>query len=303
MATTLTPLATDGFWSNEREVDGLLAKKLRAGSTSLVLGAGASSGFNLPDWARLVERVRDSAGVKPPERLMRSEDEADRLFVENFDRDRLKFAKAVRASLYEGASNTPDFLLKSELLQALSAFVANSLRGRGGAIVTFNFDDILESYLKLLGYVVRSEVTAPAWASTADMHIYHPHGLLPLASESGITPIVFTASDFDDVVGDSSEAWNQTIRATWNSTFPIFVGLSGDDMRLRANLNAVKKVHPAIVRDSSKYWGLRPTLRTENSYNVGRWREMGIAPRFIDSYDQLPSFLLSICQKAADLHV
>jgi len=302
MGTTITPHATDEFWRIEENVDTYLARKLCSGSTSLVLGAGASHGFNLPNWKDLVAGVRNQCGEPAPITDIRVEDEADQLRRKHFKSDRLGFAKAVRIALYEKASHDPKFLLKSDLLQALSAFLTNSLRGKGGTVVTFNFDDILESYLRLLGFVVRSETVAPAWATDADMLVYHPHGLLPKDSESGSTPIVFSTSDFDEVVGKDSEPWNQTMREVWSTTFPVFIGLSGDDARLRSLLKTVKPSHPAINNDGSIYWGVRPTPVGTDEHIIERWREAGIAPRFISGYEELPVWILSICQKAAEIH-
>lgn len=300
MALTVTPHSTDDFWSKEENVDEYLARKLRCGSTSLVLGAGASNGFNLPDWAGLVKAVRDQCGAPAPTTPLRPEQEADILLQNNFSGDRVAFAKAVREGLYLPARHDKAFLLKSDLLQAITAFLSNSLRGKGGAVVTFNFDDILETYLRLLGFVVRSETSVPAWTVNADMLVYHPHGLLPMASEDGLTTIVFTMADFDAVVGRESEVWNKTMDSVWSTTFPVFIGLSGDDPRLRSVLDSTKKSHPAATRDQSLYWAVRPTLRSASSHEVHTWKRLGVVPRYLDSHAELPTWLLSICQMAAN---
>lgn len=300
MALTVTPHATDDFWSKPENIDEYLARKLKSGSTSLVLGAGASNGFNLPDWAGLVKTVRDQCRAPAPTKPLRPEQEADILLQQYFSGDRIAFAKAVREGLYLPARHDKAFLLKSDLLQAIAAFLSNSLRGKGGAVVTFNFDDILETYLRLLGFVVRSETLVPAWAVNADILVYHPHGLLPMASEDGLTPIVFTTADFDAVVGRESEGWNRTMGSVWSTTLPVFIGLSGDDPRLRGLLESTRKLHPAAIRDQSLYWGVRPTLRSADSHEIHTWKRLGVVPRFLDSHADLPAWLLSICQMAAN---
>lgn len=300
MALSVTPHGTDDFWSKLEHVDEYLARKLKSGSTSLVLGAGASNGFNLPDWSGLVMAVRDQCGASAPAKSLRPEQEADVLLQQYFSGDRVAFAKAVREGLYLPARHDRAFLLKSDLLQAIAAFLSNSLRGKGGAVVTFNFDDILETYLRLLGYVVRSEASVPAWTVNADMLVYHPHGLLPMVSEDGMTPIVFTTADFDAVVGRESEGWNKTLDSVLSTTFPVFIGLSGDDPRLRSFLESTRKLHPATIQDKSLYWGVRPTLHSAESHEVQTWKRLGIVPRFMDSYAELPAWLLSICQMAAN---
>ena len=130
------------------------------------------------------------------------------------------------------------------------------------------------------------------------MQVFHPHGLLPQDFSSAATKIVFTARDFDEVVGRNDDAWNQSMRSILIGTLPLFIGLSGDDQRLRSLLDTVKVGHPAITH-GGLYWGIRPTVRSEEPHTVDRWRELGIAPRYIPTYGDLPSFLLGICQRAA----
>ena len=302
MATPLTPFSTEDFWASPDNIDQCLASKLLAGSTSLVLGAGASHGFHLPDWGELVEAVRTSCGATAPTKPLRPEDEAHQLLINNFSGDRLAFAKAVRTALYAGASRDSSFLLKSDLLQGIAAFLSSSLRGHGGAVITFNFDDLVETYLRLLGFVVKSELSVPAWATRADMRVFHPHGLLPLASEAGTTPIVFTTADFDEVVGRADDEWNRTMTSILSTTFPVFIGLSGEDSRLRSLLTHTHPTHPALTKDASLYWGVRLTLKSAAPYEIDRWKAMKIAPRYFDSYSEIPAWLLTICQRAAQAH-
>lgn len=299
MAVTVTALASEAFWSNPSKVDAHVAMRLGQGSTSLFLGAGASHGFHLPNWEELVAAVRRQCSAKAPAAHVRPEEEADMLLRKSFNRDRAAFADAVRTALYATARSDHAFMLKSELLQAVAAFLTNSIRGRGGAVVSFNFDDMVETYLRLLGFVVRQETSVPAWNDKADVVVYHPHGMLPLDKTRPGTQVVFTASDFDVVVGSEKDAWNQTMTSILSTTFPVFIGLSGEDGRLRSLLTAVRDKHPAIVRDSSMYWGVRPTPKGEDEHVVERWRQMGIAPRLIEGHPALPSWLLGICQRAA----
>lgn len=300
MASSVTVLASDEYWSRPDKIDEYVARKLANGSTSLFLGAGASHGFKLPNWQELVIALRTQCNAPLPVYPMRPEEEADMLLLKYFQKDRHRFAEAVRSALYASARQDHSFMLKSDLLQAVAAFLTNSIRGRGGAVVSFNFDDIVETYLRLLGFVVRSEIEVPAWSQKADVVVYHPHGILPLENKEPCSQIVFTTSDFDAVVGRQADAWNKTMESILSTTFPVFIGLSGEDSRLRALLNDVGPQHPARVKSSSMYWGVRPTPKSEPEHIVERWKGLGIAPRFIDSYDGLPSWLLGICQKAAE---
>ena len=205
----------------------------------------------------------------------------------------------MRKCLYSDPDSDSSMVLASPLLQALGSLLVSSMRGRAGSLISFNFDDLIETYLRLLGFVVRSEPIAPYWAVNADMQVFHPHGLLPRDTSKPVTKIVFTSADFDEVIGRDDNAWNQSMRSVIGGTMPLFIGLSGEDQRLRSLLAAVKSRHPAIERDGGKYWGVRPTLRTDAEADVAEWTGHGIAPRYLDSYVDFPAWILSICQKAA----
>ena len=271
------------------------------GVLSLVLGAGASHGFSLPTWDELVDGLRDQGGVTDA-KLPKPEEEADKVHRNHFGKDRLKFAEAVRAALYANVRREPAEMLKSDLLQAITAFLTSSLRGRGSAVITFNFDDLIETYFRLLGFIVRSETEVPAWASRSDMTVLHPHGLLPLNNNEAATEIIFTSKDFERVIGRERDEWNKAMSSVLVSTFPVFIGLSGTDARLQSLLSDVHERHPATKRDSSLYWGVRPTLESAEPHDIERWRDWRIAPRFFKSYKEIPSWILSICQKAAAAH-
>jgi len=295
---SVTTTTDPTFWARAEFVDKRLAKMLGQGSVSLVLGAGASAGFRLPDWETLVNDIYSEVGAGLPTKATSPTKLSDDLKRSHFKGKDLEFSKVVRKALYKDFSASSSAILISPLLQAIGSFLASSMRGSAGSLITFNFDDLVETYLRTMGFVVTSEAEAPFWRSNADMQVLHPHGLLPLVDESGCTSIVFTDSDFVRVIGRAENAWNGSMHATLSGTTAVFIGLSGDDMRLRSVLEKVKESHVA-TKLGHPYWAVRATVKSEDTNRVDMWRELGVAPRFLSTYDEIPNWLLGICRLSA----
>ncbi len=256
-------------------------------------------GFNLPSWDDLVRKIYVETSQPIPTKRTSAPEMSMVLKRKLFQGKDLEFAQLVRKCLYQDFDKTPSQLLSSPLLQSVGSFLVSSMRGRANSLISFNFDDLIETYLRLLGFVVRSEHSAPYWTVNADMHVLHPHGILPQNESKPCTDIVFTESDYDRVIGRDANAWNQKIKSLLSGTTALFLGLSGDDQRLRSLLGEVKSIHPAIVKDGHPYWAVRPTAAGEDQENVERWRDLGVAPLHLDSFEDIPAWLLGICQKSA----
>lgn len=299
MGTGYGPIATEAAWQRPDFIDKFLANQLSRGSVSLVVGAGVSMGFQLPSWDDLVKQMYRTKREKLPTKRRSAPEMCDALKLKYFAGNDLQFSELVRDSMYRKIDADPSLVLSSPLLQAVGSFLVSSMRGRTGSLISFNFDDLIETYLRLLGFVVRSEPKAPYWTVNADMQVLHPHGILPQDPKQPCTDIVLTASDYDRVIGHDSDAWNQSMKSVLAGTTPVFLGLSGDDQRLRSLLTQVKTIHPALVRESHRYWAVRPTVVGEDESIVARWKGLGVAPRTLPSYDGIPSWLLGVCQRSA----
>lgn len=302
MATGNQPISSKSYWKKGQFVDEVIARQLRRGSVSLVIGAGASFGFGLPSWEELVRRMYSAKGMPWPSGsiiLPRLSDSLRRMhFAKNDD----GFARFVRECLFSSVKADASTVLSSKLLQALGALIASSTRGRTGHLISFNFDDLLEVYLSSMGFLSRSVTIAPYMRATVDIDVLHPHGLLPSNMTGQCSRLVFTELDYDRVIGKESEAWNRAMAGIMSSTTCIFIGLSGEDQRLRTLLTDVQLVHP-ILRSphGHPYWGIRPTIKGEVTEVWEAWAERGVAARQLQSYDDIPSWLFGICQLAARL--
>ena len=274
-----------------------LARQLHGGRLALVLGAGVSMGYGLPAWGELMDKAFVFAGRARPPRL--SDEEAADVLLEAVGHDDLVFARMIRRALYDGFSLDFASLRSIDLLGSLGALAMASLRGSVTALVSFNFDDLLERYLQFHGFYLRSIPQLPAWSGRADATVYHPHAFLPSnGGDDEITAgIVLAQTHYDRVVGQNVNQWRMQLLQIFRSNTCLFIGLSGKDTNLRSILEDVKGSH---ARDSAAhaYWGVRIS-DDETDPLQGIWRDKGVYQETLGNYNELPEWLLDVCQRAA----
>jgi SIR2-like domain len=286
-----------GNWDDRDALEEHLAQQLLGGSLAVVLGAGVSGDFKLPDWDVLVQRLYDRVGVTRPGGL-KNEMAAEQLLHSHFKTDRVKFASAVREVLYEGADLALHTLQNNRALAALGTLVMASSRGSVSRVITFNFDDVLELYLRYYGHDVDSLDVMPSLNSNADVTVYHPHGLLPSDMSQAVERgIVFAQDDYDKVIGNAGNAWQMAIQQVFASHICIFIGLSGDDYRLSQIMHTVQSsTHPACAV-GDRFWGVR--LGLTGDARAVHWEQRGVYQCNLANYAEIPDIIFSVCQRAA----
>jgi len=288
----------------------LLASYLRDGSLSLAIGAGASKGLGLPDWRGLVQKcVRKTnakTGKKIPGRLPVGAD--NKTICQRMDQVELaiggklnmgrskEYRKLVRECLYEGIGESyGNEILKKELLIALGALMMGSKRGSVREVFNFNFDDVLDWYLRLHGFHTQILTTLPVLKQDADVTIYHPHGYLPLEIETVASSnfLVFSQHSYDTKLGAYWEPWLDLWKTTLASRAVVFVGLSGDDQTLGP---ALADVQPTIEKTRfTGFWLLGPgSKKSTIEFLAAR----NIVPLRLKKFEEYPTFLLEVCRKA-----
>jgi SIR2-like domain len=282
-------------WEDPRDI---LASQLRAGRFALVIGAGVSTGFGLPDWDRLIEALAIRFGkIKSPD--VSNEDFSEDLW-RAAGRDDLVFASNVRECLYDKYSLRMDGLSDKPLLASISAMARPAKRGSVVHIISFNFDDLIEEYLSYYGILVQSIAELPAWDSNlAAVKILHPHGLLPIQRALPVTPIIFTQYDYDRIVGDITQRWRSRLEMIMSSNTCLFLGLSGKDNNLMSIVARVGKFHVSKGR-CDKFWGVRISCNENDIYRM-KWEQRGICQYTLENYASLPAFLCEVCRRATAL--
>jgi len=274
----------------------ILADHLVIRRIALVLGAGVSIDFGLLSWNDLLWRLYASVGQTPPNDDVYRQ--AEHFKREHCGSDSHRFMELVREALYSSLDISAANLTANPLLSALGALVMSSLRGSATDVVTFNFDDLVETYLEYHGFVTASVAEQRHWAPHADVTVYHPHGLLPhRAGVDFSEDIVFDQKSYSKLNAEGSGPWRQRILVILRHHFPLFIGLSGRDANLDMLLIEAQRTHIAYA-ESDPFWGACFCLSGDR-YTAGFWRERGIVPIFVTSHSEIPGILFRVCQAAA----
>jgi hypothetical protein len=239
---------------------------------ALFLGAGVSASAKFPDWKRLLKSLAldlfqgsVEGGLHEGERdkvfeYFQSQLPESPIIVARLLRDTLgeTFPSRVRKALYDGTSETAT----SPLIHEIGALCMPG-RNRAGlpAVVTYNFDDLLETEL------TRREVDHCVVLSDEDdplphqLPIYHVHGFLPRKG---------TLSEQQQkslVLSEEAYHWQYTDPYMWANIVPLnllrhkvclFVGLSMTDPNLRRLLEITREQRPSVRHYAilPDHWGV-----------------------------------------------
>ena len=224
-----------------------LAKSLQNNKLVLVLGAGVSMGFGLPDWPTLLQKLMITTIEQEPEvssalsRLFSavfapSSVMAGRYLQKYYEDKDASFEEAVRKALYENLDIEAEAPLMDEIVHLC---VAPGRSPTLDGIITYNFDDLLEQRLGML------DIELPYKAIYADgMHagnrlpIYHVHGYLPSQGDiSDKNRITLGESVYHKQYTDIY-SWNNIVQINKFTDFDcLFIGSSLTDPNIRRLLD------------------------------------------------------------------
>jgi hypothetical protein len=216
----------------------------------LVLGAGVSMGFGLPNWNTLLQKLiittiekegnvssllsKLFTNIFSPSPLI-----AGRYLQKFYEDKKLSFEEAVQRVLYEEA----DLDKKSELMEEIINFcVAPGKSPNLDSIISYNFDDILEQRLANVGIPVPFKpIYGVGINPDGQLPIYHVHGFLPqqgnLDEQNKIT---FGESVYHKQYYDIY-SWNNIVQINkFRDANCLFIGTSLTDPNIRRLLDIAK---------------------------------------------------------------
>jgi hypothetical protein len=205
---------------------GLLSEHLNEGSMSLLLGAGASSGFGLPGWKKLVLDCANEVIPGFTAKASYDNPELKKLMDQVKRNASTNYIEIIKKHLYDGVSF--DFsLARTDLLIAITSLFIGNTRGSVRNLITYNFDSVLEWYLGFNGLKVNVTTFENLLFSYGDVDIIHIHGYLPYSEDLGSnsTEVVFSKTEFEDrQVGETY--WKDMMNEFFRRNVFLSVGLS-----------------------------------------------------------------------------
>jgi hypothetical protein len=289
-------MASLADYEDDETLNKYLSEQLTAGSLTLVLGAGVSTHFGLPSWKKLIGRLFKAKRAATPKRDPKRQAEEYR---NRYHKNDVKgFLKAVRTALYRDISIDLDAMRSHNTMAAVASVIMVSNRRSGTSqIITFNWDDLLETYLEYHGFVTQSVGEEKYWSKGVDVTILHPHGCLPYAEgrRRASRDIIFDQFSYTKAIGTKGDAWRQLLLSVMRTHTCLFIGLSGGDDNLDSLLERCMAQHASGL-DHSLYWGIAFSTSDKDSTF---WERRRVFLKTVPDYKKsLSQFLFRICQGA-----
>lgn len=230
-----------------------LRDEWKARRLTIVVGAGASVQSGLPSWYsvldemlfRYVEGKHRKTLVGPLSDRIREHMRArlqgeSPIVMAHYLRSQYssdaQFLKLVHSALYRSVGGSP----KPGPITRAIARLANDLHGSLKSVITFNYDDLVESALNAQGVPNTSVWQASHWAGVNGLPVYHPHGFLPFKMKKGEPYwVVLSESDYHAQYA-TPHSWSNIVftQALLDSTC-LFVSTSLTDPNLRRMLDVM----------------------------------------------------------------
>lgn len=289
-----------------------LVQAYEAQELVLVLGAGVSVPYRLPDWNTLLQTLLIGAttGGKPENQLIaRLFNEVFRpspLVAARYVRNHFKhpeaagsFEENVRSALYAGADITDK---RSPLMREICALILAPARSPMlDSVITYNFDDILERELRTLSDKIGTQIpfrticAATERPTDRELPIYHVHGFLPSTGPlTNVNNIVLGEADYHQQYA-RIYSWENTVQINkFAEAHCLFVGTSFSDPNLRRLLDIAREQH----QDKGiRHWIVKKKPSVSETLGLLR-RKLDENPDLIDEKVRAQ---LTVEQVAADL--
>ncbi|MGJ5816540.1 SIR2 family protein [Paludibaculum fermentans] len=319
------------------------------------LGAGVSAPYGLPQWTDLVMRILiDESWETFGEFWKNYQTPLAVWMTENFDfgleslsrfakskfvvntgkRQRRHFNDYVDEQLYKKMPAT--LPAGPTTLTAVADLIAASEGAPGGraipAVVSLNFDDLLETELKAR-HIACEPVFGKRRRHASRLGIIHAHGYLPRGARAPASDLIFTEDDYHRFALQSIHWAQVELLSLLRNGTGLFIGLSMSDANLRRLLDATadgRKSRHFVIRKrfSLNYQqqqeaarriheramtGLQPDernrmmndapqlefaidrmLKAATEIDTTLLEEMGVATIWVDEYDEIPKVLQQI---------
>lgn len=235
---------------SREEIVRKLSKSFESNKLVLVLGAGVSMGFGLPDWDTLLQKLM----ITTIEKEQKVSTVLSKIFTNIFSPSPLiagrylqkfyedkssSFEEAVRKVLYEQI----DISKQSPLMDEIINFcVAPGKSPNLDSIITYNFDDIIEQRLSKVGVPIPfKSIYGLGMNPGRQLGIYHVHGYLPNKGKlSEDNQITFGESIYHKQYNDIY-SWNNIVQINKFRDYNcLFIGSSLTDPNTRRLLDIAK---------------------------------------------------------------
>ncbi len=307
-AADVLPISQHHFKPSWAKINGraleILRERWNAGRLTLILGAGVSVGSGLPTWSELINDLMASY----VQRTYSGTHGSEKTYAINAAlADQFRNTSPIQtAEFIKSRMSTNDFLesMKASLYKANDQiYKPNSLisaiihLGAGiHAIVSFNYDDLIERALQEAQIDFTSVIEGRDLNRIHGIPVYHPHGYLPRQGASS-TSIVFSESQYHTQYAENNSWTNIVVQRLLLESTCLFVGTSLSDPNLRRIIDLSHRQNTEqrhfymtlAPRQSEKYLSQAVTEIQQASYEA-----IGVVPIWLESCQEAATILSSI---------
>lgn len=283
----------------------VLRERWKARRLTLILGAGVSVSSGLPTWAELLKDLIASY--------------VERTYAGSLSTDALGKVREVLAAEFQYISpiQTAEFIQSrmssSDFVNLLKgALYQRSFQHRGPnelldrvvalseglhAIVSFNFDDLLESAFLSSGVEFTAVIDGGDLAMIRGVPIYHPHGYLPREGK-GSTSIVFAESQYHTQYAEGFSWTNIVVQRLLLESTCLFVGTSLSDPNLRRMIDLSHRQNGSQRHYYVTLAARHPEVFLREAVSEilqASYEALGVVPIWMDAYDEVPDLLSTVC--------
>lgn len=221
------------------------------GHNTFFFGAGLGPDVKMPMWDELLGDLMEKAQIKSQSAIGR-DDYSDidtscnhsaliiGRYIESGFSSMDEFKRQMHASLYKNNPSPTSELFKA-IVEAIKTDKVNQ-------VVTFNYDDLVETALTNNGVEVHS-VFDRAHFSGYEFPVYHVHGMIPQYRQIDSTPVL-SEKEYHTLYKESFHWSNVVQLQALSSTTCFFIGLSMNDPNLRRLLDISSNGMGTISKDT-----------------------------------------------------
>ncbi len=271
---------------NLSEVDNAIEYLSGCGNFTLVLGAGTSIHYDMPDWNGLLfELYKTTRKGKVSDENIRLEYEILKSSNDNMslaqyivDDPTLNDIESLRSTLYESFD-----LSKLEISPLHDEIIKLIVRGKTINIISYNFDGLLEYFFDKNDIPYNLSYGNILKHRSGAINIYHVHGYLPLTGPIS-DDIILTFSESQYIAQyNNIYSWQNQVQLLNYTNYPcIFIGLSFSDPNMKKLLTTKVKLEGLRHFRIEKPFDNIQLYKFKDNYMSGLKLETSAVPLSID---------------------